>query len=101
MILIQINKHVYSKYRSGENYVNYYHSSDIEALYIMTWHIVVPIIVVTTEVIVVTVVPVHSTSLGSGSHSPFPIHVDELDLLSICPVGQVNVIACPSRAGST
>ena len=29
--------------------------------------------------------PVHSTSPGSGSHFPFPIHVDELDPLSVCP----------------
>ena len=26
---------------------------------------------------------VHSRSLGSGSQSPFPIHVDELDPLSV------------------
>ena len=50
---------------------------------------------------VVPIPPVHSNSLWSGSHSPFPIHVDELDPLSICPRGQINVIVCPSSAGST
>ena len=49
---------------------------------------------------VVLIPPVHSTSLGSGSHSPFPIHVDELDSFRICPGGQANVIFCPSSAGS-
>ena len=67
----------------------------------MFLHIHVPIVVVTTEVVVVTVVPVHSTSLGSGSHSPFLRHVDELDPLSTCPDGQVNVTVCSSSAGST
>ena len=32
---------------------------------------------------VVLISPVHPNSLGSGSHSPFPIHVDELDPLSV------------------
>ena len=49
---------------------------------------------------VVLISSAHATSLGSGSHSPFPIHVDELDPLRVCPGGQVNVIFCPSRAGS-
>ena len=35
------------------------------------------------DVVIPIVPPVHSTSLGSGSHSPFPIHVDELDPLSV------------------
>ena len=50
---------------------------------------------------VVLIPPMHSTSPGSGSHSTFPIHVDELDPLSVCPGGQENVIFCPSSAGST
>ena len=41
------------------------------------------------------------TSLGSGSHSPFPIHVDELGPLSTAPVGQINVMPAPSNAGSS
>jgi hypothetical protein len=49
---------------------------------------------------VIPIPPVHSTSLGSGSHSPLPVHVDVLDPLRICPGRQVNVIACPSSAGS-
>ena len=48
----------------------------------------------------VTSLPVQIASLGSGSHFPFPIHVDELGPLCIDPVGQVNVIFCPSSAGS-
>ena len=50
---------------------------------------------------VVPIPPVHSTSLGSGSHSPFPIQVDELDPLSICPEGQMNIIIWPSSTGSS
>ena len=46
-------------------------------------------------------VVVHSTSLGSGSHSPFLIHIDELDPLGVCTGGQENMIFCPSSAGST
>ena len=42
-----------------------------------------------------------STSLGSGPHPPFPIHVAELDPLSISPEGQVNVTLFPSNAGSS
>ena len=43
----------------------------------------------------------HSTSLGSGSHSPFPIHVDEFDPERISPREQANVTLTPStsRAG--
>ena len=69
----------------------------------MFLHISVPIVVVTTEVtvVVVTGVPVHLTSLGSGSHSSFSIQVDELNPFSISPHGQINVIVCPSSAGST
>ena len=53
-------------------------------------------------VVPVVLIPlVHSTSLGSGSHSPFPIHIDELDPFRVCPGGQANVIFCPSSAGST
>ena len=50
---------------------------------------------------VVLIPPVHSNSLGSGAHSPFPIHVAKLDPLSICPCGQMNIIVRPSSAGST
>ena len=44
--------------------------------------------------------PIHSTSPGSGSHCPFPIHMDRLEPLSTCPGAHVNVIFCPSSAGS-
>ena len=38
-----------------------------------------------------------STSLGSGSHSPFLIHVDELGPLSISSERQVNVTSIPLK----
>ena len=43
----------------------------------------------------------HSISLGSGSHSPFPMHVDEFGPESISPGEQANVTLAPStsRAG--
>ena len=43
----------------------------------------------------------HSTSLGSGSHSPFPMHVDEFGPESTSPGGQANMTLAPStsRAG--
>jgi hypothetical protein len=34
--------------------------------------------------------------LGSGSHSPFPVHVAKLDPLSTSPGGQLNLILHPS-----
>ena len=54
--------------------------------------------------ILVIVVPgivsscMHTTSLGSGSHFPFPIHIDELGPLSDDPDRWVNVIFFPSSA---
>ena len=55
-----------------------------------------------TRVKVITIhLLIHATSPGSGSHFPFPIHVDWLDPLSTCPGAQVNVIICPSSAGSS
>ena len=44
---------------------------------------------------------VQFTTLGSGSHSPFPIHVDELGPLSIASIGQMNVMFAPTNAGSS
>ena len=43
----------------------------------------------------------HSTSLGSGSHSPFPMHVDAFGPESISPREQANVtlVSSTSRAG--
>ena len=43
----------------------------------------------------------HSTSLGSGSHSPFPMHVEVLGPERISPGEQANVTLVPSisRAG--
>ena len=43
----------------------------------------------------------HSTSLGSGSHSPFPMHVDVFGPERISPGEQANVTLTPStsRAG--
>ena len=35
----------------------------------------------------------------SGSHSPFPMHVDVLDPVSISPAGQLKVTVVPSIAG--
>ena len=41
--------------------------------------------------------------LGSGSHSPFPLHVAELGLVSSHPGGQLNMIDLPSigRSGES
>ena len=39
--------------------------------------------------------PLHITSLGSGSHSPFSVHVVVLGPVSSIPGGQVNVIVFP------
>ena len=44
---------------------------------------------------------VQLAALGSGSHSPFPMHVDELGPTSVSPVLQVNVMTSPSEAGSS
>ena len=44
--------------------------------------------------------PLHFIPLRSGSHSPSSIQVDELDPESTSPVGQLNMIVVPSRAGS-
>ena len=43
----------------------------------------------------------HTTSLGSGSHSPFSMHVDAFGPESTSPGGQANVTLAPStsRAG--
>ena len=45
--------------------------------------------------------PVQFTSLGSGSHSPFPIHVAEIGPVPISPDVQVKVIFSPSNSGSS
>ena len=42
------------------------------------------------------IIPLHSTSLGSGFHSPFPMHVDTLDPMIAFPGGQLRVILAPS-----
>ena len=38
--------------------------------------------------------------LGSGSHSPFPIQVDELGPVSTSPGGQLKVVVVPSTGKS-
>ena len=43
--------------------------------------------------------PIHSTSLGSGSHSPVPMHVEDSGPISISPGGQRNMREAPSNAG--
>ena len=40
-----------------------------------------------------------STSPGSGSHSPFPIHAGVFGPVSINSDGHVYVIVCPSIGG--
>ena len=40
--------------------------------------------------------PSHISPLGSGSHSPFPVHIDELDPVSTSPGGQLKVTVLPS-----
>ena len=42
----------------------------------------------------------HLTCLRSGSHSPFPIHVDVVGPVSTDPGEQLNVTLAPSNAGS-
>ena len=44
------------------------------------------------------VLPLHATSLGSGSHSPFSIHVVELGPLSTIPGRQENETLFPSTS---
>ena len=41
----------------------------------------------------------HSISVGSGSHFPFPIHAAVLEPLSMCVEGQVSVALDPTIAG--
>ena len=50
---------------------------------------------------IVTDPAVHFTSLRSGSHSPFSIHVAELGPISVSPSLQLNMMFSPSRAGSS
>jgi hypothetical protein len=38
----------------------------------------------------------HMSPLGSGSHSPFPVHVAELGPVSTDPGGQLKVTVHPS-----
>ena len=47
------------------------------------------------------ILPLHTTSLGSGSHSPFSMHVVMLGPFSSIQGVQVNVIVLPLRSGST
>ena len=41
----------------------------------------------------------HIASIGSGSHSPFPIHVVVLGPVSTSPGGQLKFTLDPSSAG--
>ena len=43
--------------------------------------------------------PLHSTTLGSGLHCPFAIHVDVLDPTSSRSGGQIKYTVLPSLAG--
>ena len=45
--------------------------------------------------------PMQVVSLGSGSHSPFLVHVDEVGPTSVSPLLQLNVMFSPSSAGSS
>ena len=45
-------------------------------------------------------IPLHSTSLGPGSHSPFPIHIVVLGPMRTYSGGQTKVTVAPSVAGS-
>ena len=47
----------------------------------------------------VLAIPLHITSLGSGSHSLFPIHLVEFGPVSPCLGGQVNFTLSPSSDG--
>ena len=40
--------------------------------------------------------PPHISPLGSGSHSPFPVHIVELGPVSTSPGGQLNLTVLPS-----
>ena len=44
--------------------------------------------------------PLHSTSLGSGSHCPLSMHVVVLGPVSVSPDEQLNVTVVPSVTGS-
>ena len=45
-----------------------------------------------------SVSPLHATSLGSGSHFPFSIHVDELGPVSTSSEEQLKVTLSPLSA---
>ena len=67
----------------------------------MDAHIQLHIINFTSLVIMVKlainlVVPAHVTSLGSGSHSPFPLQVVEFGPISASPGGQLKLKVAPS-----
>ena len=47
------------------------------------------------------IIPLHATAAGSGSHSPFSMHVVALGPVSTSPGGHVNVIVFPNSRGST
>ena len=67
----------------------------------LAWTCKVNLVSILVVVPVVTSSCMHTTFLGSGSHSPFPIHIDELGPLSDDLDGQVNVMLSPSSAGSS
>ena len=48
-----------------------------------------------------TYIPLHVTFVGSGSHSPFSIHVVVLGPVSTIPGGHVNMMVVPNSTGST
>ena len=48
---------------------------------------------------IVLSLPLHSTFMGSGSHFPFLIHVDELGPWSMRPKLQLKLILIPSITG--
>ena len=45
------------------------------------------------------IVPLHFTSLGSGSHSPFSKHVVVLGPMCTNPGGQLSLMIVPSTVG--
>ena len=47
------------------------------------------------------ILPSHSSPFGSGSHSPFPVHIDELDPVSTSPGEQLKVTVLPSIGKSS
>ena len=78
----------------------YYNYPKLIQYYVsLAWTCKVSLVDILVVVPVVTSSCMHTTSLGSGSHSPLHIHIDELGPLSDEPDRHMNVMLSPSSAG--